>query len=61
MDLHLQTEFCTLKRHSNVKGWRGVEAMMLKTIVGINCLILLQNLGKTGSECDVRGLSLMSL
>ena len=62
MDLHFQTEFCTFKRHdSDVKGWYGVETMMLKTIVGINGLILLQNLGKTGSECDVRGLSLTSL
>ena len=27
---------------------------MLRKIVGINCLILLYNLGKTSSKCDVK-------
>ena len=40
---HLQTEFSTLNVIVMLRGW-GVEAMTLRTIVGINCLILLQNL-----------------
>ena len=29
--------------------------MMLRTIAGISYLILLQNLGKTSSKCDIKG------
>ena len=32
----------------------GVEAMMLEIIVDTNCLILLQNLGKTSYKCDAK-------
>ena len=36
-----------------LRGW-GVEAMMLRTIACISCLILPQNLDKTSSKCDVK-------
>ena len=54
MRCHFQTEFSALNVIVRLRGW-GVEAMMLRIIVNINCLILLQNLGKTSSKCDEGG------
>ena len=36
--------------------------MTLRTIAGISCLIILQNLGKTSSKCDIkRSVSIVNL